>query len=242
MPRQPAARSCYRRQIADGGCRRETGRIGPHTVFIEIEKRESDATDCNYRGTWRRKKFPDCGADQIDSRNVVVPDCGPRLRSAKSGYGSALLGDRLRLAEFIPSDDLFIRSLATPSGLQGVAQHLDVLERILEWAQFDLLIVETVGIGQGEIAVRSVADQVVLVLQPQTGDSVQWDKAGLWELADVVVVQKCDLPGADGMLASLREQLTRPDGTSPSILGVSSHSKSGWKELVDCLNPCSALR
>ena len=88
------------------------------------------------------------------------------------------------------------------------------------------------GIGQGEIAVRSIADQVVLVLQPQTGDSVQWDKAGLWELADVVVVQKCDLPGADNMLADLREHMTRADGSHLPVIGVSSHSQTGWDSLV----------
>lgn len=162
---------------------------------------------------------------------IAVLACDPQSPVT----GGALLGDRLRMAEFIPSNDLFIRSLATPSGLQGIAPHLNVMERILEWAGFDILVVETVGIGQGEIAARSIADQVVLVLQPQTGDTVQWDKAGLWELADIVVVQKCDLPGSDNMLAALKEQLTRPDGTSPAILGVSSHSKSGWNELRDGL-------
>lgn len=146
--------------------------------------------------------------------------------------GGALLGDRLRMAEYVPSENLFIRSLATPSGSQGVAQHLDVMERILAWSGFDILIVETVGIGQGEIAVRGLVDQVVLVLQPQTGDSVQWDKAGLWELADLIVVQKCDLAGADSMLADLREHMTRADGSHLPIVGISSHSQNGWDSLL----------
>lgn len=162
------------------------------------------------------------------SRRIAVLACDPQSPVT----GGALLGDRLRMAEFLPGENLFIRSLATPSGTQGVAPHLDVMEQILAWAGFDLLIIETVGVGQGEIAVRSVADQVVLVLQPQTGDSVQWDKAGVWELADLVVVQKCDLPGADGMLASLREQLTRPGSSPLPIFGVSSHSPNGWDELL----------
>lgn len=157
---------------------------------------------------------------------IAVLACDPQSPIT----GGALLGDRLRMAEFIPNPNLFIRSLATPSGLQGVAANLDVMEQVIAWSGFDLLIVETVGIGQGEIAVRSVADHVVLVLQPQTGDSVQWDKAGLWELADMIVVQKCDLPGADTMLIALREQLTRNDGSSPPILGLSSHRSEGWDE------------
>lgn len=154
--------------------------------------------------------------------------------------GGALLGDRLRWAEFIPNKNLFIRSLATPSGWQGVAPNLDVMERILAWSGFELIFVETVGIGQGEIAVRSLADDVVLVLQPETGDGVQWDKAGLWELTDLVVVQKCDLPGADAMLIDLKEHLKRRDGSSPPILGVSSHNQQGWDQLLSTLEELKA--
>ena len=162
---------------------------------------------------------------------IAVLACDPQSPVT----GGALLGDRLRMAEFIPSDNLFIRSLATPSGLQGVAQHMDIMGQIIAWSGFDVLLVETVGIGQGEIAVRSIADQVVLVLQPQTGDSVQWDKAGLWELADTIVVQKCDLAGADTMLVALREQMTRGDGSSLPVVGVSSHAQAGWDQLLSCL-------
>ncbi len=168
---------------------------------------------------------------QRSSCRLAVLACDPQSPVT----GGALLGDRLRMADSVPHDNLFIRSLATPSGLQGLAPNLDVMERILAWSGFDLLIIETVGIGQGEIAVRELADQVVLVLQPQTGDSVQWDKAGLWELADLIVVQKCDLPGADGMLADLREHLTRADGSASPIIGVSSHTRAGWDQLITSL-------
>ena len=109
------------------------------------------------------------------------------------------------------------------------------MESILASAGFDVLIVETVGIGQGEIAVRGLADHVVLVLQPQTGDDVQWDKAGVWELADTVVVHKADLPGAETMIAALREHLVRPDGTSPNIIGVSRHTQAGQQQLLTLL-------
>jgi methylmalonyl-CoA mutase len=165
------------------------------------------------------------------SYRIAVLACDPQSPVT----GGALLGDRLRMAEFIPSDNLFIRSLATPAGSQGISPHLDLMGKILGRAGFDLLIIETVGIGQGEIAVRSVADQVVLVLQPQTGDAVQWDKAGLWELADLIVVQKCDLTGADTMLTELQEHLSRADGSTPSIVGVSSHSTNGWDTLIEKL-------
>ena len=162
---------------------------------------------------------------------VAVLVCDPQSPVT----GGALLGDRLRMADCIPNRDVFIRSLATPPGLQGIAPHLFDMESILASAGFDVLIVETVGIGQGEIAVRGLADHVVLVLQPQTGDDVQWDKAGVWELADTVVVNKADLPGAETMIAALREHLVRPDGTSPNIIGVSRHTQAGPRELLALL-------
>ena len=162
---------------------------------------------------------------------VAVLVCDPQSPVT----GGALLGDRLRMADCIPNRDVFIRSLATPPGLQGIAPHLFEMESILASAGFDVLIVETVGIGQGEIAVRGLADHVVLVLQPQTGDDVQWDKAGVWELADTVVVHKADLPGAETMIAALREHLVRPDGTSPNIIGVSRHTQAGPRELLALL-------
>lgn len=165
------------------------------------------------------------------SSRIAVLACDPQSPVT----GGALLGDRLRMADAKLHEDLFIHSLAAPSGTQGIVPALDVMERILAFAGFDLLIIETVGIGQGEIAVRSLADHVILVLQPQTGDSVQWDKAGLWELADLVVVQKCDLPGSNEMLSGLREHLIRADGTALPIVGVSSHDTAGWDVLFQTL-------
>ncbi|WP_010585059.1 cobalamin-dependent protein [Schlesneria paludicola] len=169
---------------------------------------------------------------QQSTSRIAVLACDPQSPVT----GGALLGDRLRMADSTLDENLFIHSLATPSGTQGIAPALDVMERILALSGFDLLIIETVGIGQGEIAVRSLADHVILVLQPQTGDSVQWDKAGLWELADLIVVQKCDLTGADEMLAGLREHLVRADGTTVPIVGVSSHDSAGWGALFQTLS------
>ena len=104
--------------------------------------------------------------------------------------GGALLGDRCRIAGDSASERIFIRSLATGSGQQGIAQNIDLMLDVMKRFGFDRIFVETVGAGQGDIAVRWVADIVVLVLQPQTGDELQWEKAGILEIADIVVDQQ----------------------------------------------------
>ena len=110
--------------------------------------------------------------------------------------GGALLGDRCRIAGDSDSERIFIRSLATASGQQGIAQNIEVMLDVMKAFGFDRIFVETVGAGQGDVAVRWVADIVVLVLQPQTGDELQWEKAGILEIADIVVINKSDLPGS----------------------------------------------
>jgi LAO/AO transport system kinase len=124
--------------------------------------------------------------------------------------GGALLGDRCRIATPAVSEKLFMRSLSAPCGNQGLAEHLGVRLDLMRGFGFDRVFVETAGAGQGDTAIGSLADLLVLVLQPQTGDDLQWEKAGLLEVADVVVVNKADLPGAEQMIADLREQLPVP--------------------------------
>ena len=97
---------------------------------------------------------------------------------------------------------------------------------------FDRIFVETVGAGQTDIAVRSVADIVVLVLQPQTGDELQWEKAGILEIADIVVVNKSDLPGADQTVADVTQQLQATNG--PAIPVVQDIRRSARKESKNC--------
>jgi LAO/AO transport system ATPase len=121
--------------------------------------------------------------------------------------GGALLGDRCRIVSPATSERIFVRSLSTASGQQGLAPHIELMLRAMRAFGFDRLFVETVGAGQGDVAVRVVADVVVLVLQPQTGDELQWEKAGILEIADIVVVNKCDLPGSDRTVAEVTHQL-----------------------------------
>ena len=138
--------------------------------------------------------------------SVAVLACDP----SSSLTGGALLGDRIRMATAPEDEGIFIRSLAVPSGHQAIAEHLDLMVELLSRFGFGYVLLETVGAGQGDTAVREVADVVVLLVQPEAGDEVQWEKAGLLEIADVVVVNKADLPGAQRVATQLAEMLNLP--------------------------------
>src|SRR5439155_13272711 len=125
----------------------------------------------------------------------------------------------------------FIRSLAAAGGHGALAEHLPALVRLLESFGFDVVMIETVGAGQGDTAVRSLADVVVLLLQPETGDDLQWEKAGLLEVADLVVIHKADLPGAERTEAQVRDILGLSAGRKAKVLRVSSKSGQGITEL-----------
>lgn len=144
--------------------------------------------------------------------------------------GGALLGDRFRMGS--PLDDgVFIRSLAALSGHGAIADHLDMIIRLLETFGFDVVFVETVGAGQGDVSVRDLADVVVLMLQPESGDDVQWEKAGILECADIIVVHKGDLPGADQTAAQVRAALDLSMGRNVPVLRVSTKANQGHAEL-----------
>ena len=145
--------------------------------------------------------------------------------------GGALLGDRFRMSARQDDDGVFIRSLATAGGQGAVAAHLEALVRLVEAFGFDVVLLETVGAGQGDTVVRSLVDVLVLLLQPETGDELQWEKAGLLEVADVVVIHKADLPGADRAEAHALAMLALSPGQAPPVLRVSARSGTGVAEL-----------
>ena len=169
---------------------------------------------------------------------VGVIACDPE----SSVTGGALLGDRCRIAGASASKQIFIRSLATASGQQGIAQHIGMVLSVMKRFAFDRIFVETVGAGQGDIAVRSVADIVVLVLQPQTGDDLQWEKAGILEMADVVVINKSDLPGADRTVAELQQQLHSTSELGIPILKTSVARGEGVEELCRVIASYPVMR
>lgn len=158
---------------------------------------------------------------------VAVLACDPQSPLS----GGALLGDRFRMPAQ-PDDGVFIRSLATAGGQGAVAGHVDAMLRVLESFGFDVILVETVGAGQGETTVRGLADVVVLLLQPETGDDLQWEKAGLLEVSDIVAIHKADLPGADSAEAQVRAVLNLSKaGQAVPVLRVSARTGTGLEEL-----------
>lgn len=154
--------------------------------------------------------------------------------------GGALLGDRCRIAGTTDSKQVFIRSLPTASGQQGVAQNLHGMLDLMKVFGFDHIFVETVGVGQSDVAVDRVADVVVLVVQPQTGDELQWEKAGVLEIADIVVVNKGDLPGADHTVADLQAQLHTTSSHATPIVKTSVARNEGIDELCHVLEAATS--
>ena len=164
-------------------------------------------------------------------RRVAVLACDPQ----SSLTGGALLADRIRMPGRPNDSGVFVRSLAAEPGHQALATNLDVMIRLLSHFGFDLVVLETTGAGQGDTAVADLADVVVLLVQPGSGDEFQWEKAGLLEIADVLVVHKADLPGADWLEAELRRLLHLPDCRELPILRVSSLQEQGLEELIDTI-------
>jgi LAO/AO transport system kinase len=171
-------------------------------------------------------------------QTVAVLACDPE--SALTG--GALLGDRVRMPSRSDDPGVFIRSLAAPSGHEGIAAHLDLMIRLLQAFGFGVVLLETAGAGQGDTAVREVADVVVLLLQPETGDELQWEKAGLLEVADVVVIHKADLPGAERVEAQVRDLLNLPGCRGVPVLRASSSKGRGVEELWRMIEALPARR
>jgi LAO/AO transport system ATPase len=177
--------------------------------------------------------------DLLRSKNltVAVLACDPQSPLS----GGALLGDRFRMPS-APDDGVFIRSLAALSGRGAIAEHLPAMVRLLEAFGFDVILIETVGAGQGDTAVHELADVVVLLVQPETGDDLQWEKAGVLEVADVVVVHKADLPGAEQTAAQVRAALDLPGQRAIPIVRVSAKTGTGLDELWQTVSACPRRR
>ena len=158
---------------------------------------------------------------------VAVLACDPESPLS----GGALLGDRFRMSARPEDDGVFIRSLAAAGGQGALAHHLDAIIRVLEAFGFGVVLLETVGAGQGDTAVAGLVDVLVLLLQPETGDDLQWEKAGLLEVADLVVIHKADLPGADRVEAQVIAGLGLSHAPAPVVLRASARSGVGVPQL-----------
>lgn len=135
--------------------------------------------------------------------------------------GGALLGDRIRMNDLSTDPGTFIRSMATRGSLGGLAAKTKEVVDLMDAFGFPKVIVETVGVGQTELEITTASDSVVVVLVPESGDSVQAMKAGLMEIADIFVVNKSDRPGADRLMRDLGQALHLRAGRS--MEGVPAH-------------------
>jgi LAO/AO transport system ATPase len=163
---------------------------------------------------------------------VAVLACDPQSPLS----GGALLGDRFRMTTQPEDNGVFIRSLAAAGGHGALADHLDDMIRLLEAFGFEVILLETVGAGQGDTAVRDLVDVVVLLLQPETGDDLQWEKAGVLEVADVLVLHKADLPGAVNVEAQVKASLALSAHDPPPVLRVSSRTGDGVSQLWETIH------
>ena len=160
--------------------------------------------------------------------------------------GGALLGDRVRMQAYAEDDGVFIRSMASRGHAGGLASTSTAAAAVLDAAGFDLILLETVGTGQSEVEVAAAADTTVVLEAPEMGDEVQAIKAGLLEVADLVVVNKGDKPGAQRTAAQLRAMLVagaaRGDGTDrprpkrPAVLITTATDGTGIPELLAALD------
>ncbi|WP_226654500.1 methylmalonyl Co-A mutase-associated GTPase MeaB [Pseudalkalibacillus hwajinpoensis] len=121
--------------------------------------------------------------------------------------GGALLGDRVRMAEHFTDPGVFIRSMGTRGSLGGLSRTTKETVRLMDAFGFDVILIETVGVGQSELDIMKIADTIAVVLNPGSGDVVQVFKAGIMEIADLFIVNKADLPGVPKLLAELESML-----------------------------------
>jgi LAO/AO transport system kinase len=131
--------------------------------------------------------------------------------------GGALLGDRIRMSELVTDKGIFVRSMATRGSLGGLSKKAVDAADVLDAAGYEIIIFETVGVGQSELDIAQAADTTIVVLVPESGDTVQAMKAGLMEIADFFVMNKSDRPAAEQAVMALK-----------SILGLREHGADTW--------------
>lgn len=136
--------------------------------------------------------------------------------------GGALLGDRIRMSEVEMDDGVFIRSMASRGSLGGLSKKTREASDILDASGCDIILIETVGVGQSELDVASATDTTIVVLVPESGDSIQAMKAGLMEIADIFVLNKSDRPGAEQAATAIK-----------TVIGLKPHDENSWMSPVE---------
>ena len=151
--------------------------------------------------------------------------------------GGALLGDRMRMSSADTGESVFIRSLATRNHPGGLMPFLDSMINLLCYCGWTKIIIETVGSGQSEIRIVAFANRIMLVDGPDRGDIIQAEKAGIIELADVIVINKSDLPNSDNAANSIKKSLEYSNkGNDTIVMQTSSINSNGISELIEKLD------
>ena len=151
----------------------------------------------------------------------------------------ALLGDRIRMQEHARDPGVFIRSLATRGHLGGLSESIYSVLKVISAAGFDVIIIETVGVGQSEIEIAKMADTSIVMAAPGAGDGIQAAKAGILEIADIFAVNKADRPGVDSTVRELRAMLAmaaNEPGWVPPVIPTIAIDGSGFTELADAIS------
>lgn len=211
-----------------------------------IERGDSSAWDLDREVATRRVTCPVVGTTGAPGagKSTLVDAFISEIRRANqtvavlavdpsSPYtGGAILGDRVRMQSHVLDNGVFVRSLANRGQLGGLSAATSSAIRLCELAGFDWVIVETVGIGQVEIAIADAADLTLVVVNPDSGDGIQANKAGLFEVGDIFIINKADRAGADQTQRDLEAMLMMSSGVSAqrSILRTNALDRSGVSE------------
>jgi len=172
-----------------------------------------------------RKSFPE---QKIPIAIIAVDPSSPFS-------GGALLGDRIRMQDLSADPDIFIRSMAARGRLGGLSAATASVAQILDAAGFEWILIETVGTGQSEVEIASLADTTVLVVTSSMGDDIQLNKAGILEVADVMVVNKCDQPGSGSMAQALKQVLQMTGVRASGHHQIDSIEKQPGNESLDSM-------
>lgn len=191
--------------------------------------------------------------------NSMVADLIERFPEAKAAViavdpsspfsGGAVLGDRIRMRAIVESPRVFVRSMASRGALGGLAHNTQAVSLILDAAGYDFIVIETVGAGQSEVEVARLAHTVLVVEAPGLGDDIQAAKAGILEIADILVLNKADRPGADATEMALKGMLSmgypgeEDSGSTwiPPIQRTIATEAEGIGELVDAVTAHAAF-
>jgi LAO/AO transport system kinase len=149
----------------------------------------------------------------------------------------AVLGDRIRMQDFHKDDNVFIRSIASRGSKGGLSENIECIANVLNHCKFDIIIFETVGIGQIELDVIELVDTVAVILVPESGDDIQMMKAGLIEIADIYVINKYDRKDSNKLFIALNNmlKLVVNDKWTPKIIKTVAINDRGIRELYNAI-------